>query len=221
MVNVSVIIPTIRAKPEMLATARQLAEQTDGVLEVIVPEGGTFAENCNQGAVNATGDILIFLNDDTEPQDGWLLPLIDPIIRDHTVGITGSKLVYPDGTIQHAGVYLTMENDLLTARNVCWNAASGVVSAVTGACMAIRHDLFDALGGFDVAYRNGYEDIDLCLKAAHAPAQIVYVAESVVIHHESQSGPARWANVSDNIRLLQQRWVGDGNSPAVPDPVDF
>ncbi len=213
MVNVSVIIPTIHYAPEMLAKCEKLVRQD--VEEVIVPDGGTFAENCNTGAAQATGDIIIFLNDDTEPQKGWLLPLIDPIIRDPSIGITGAKLVYPDGTIQHAGVYLTMENGLLTARNVCWNAATGTVAAVTGACLAIRRDLFTHLGGFDTDFKNGYEDIDLCLRASHVPMQILYVAESVVLHYESQSGPRRWSHVDSNVRLLQEKWLNAGNETTV------
>lgn len=204
--NVSVVIPTIHANDAMLEKALQAV--TDDV-EIFTPDGGTFAENCNQGAAESLGSILIFLNDDTEVQEGWLQPLIDPIVRDPTVGITGSKLLYLNGTIQHAGIYIGMEDGLLTARNICWNAPSGPVIAVTGACMAVRRSLFETLGGFHTGYRNGYEDVDFCLLAANAGYKTVYVAESVVLHHESQSGPQRWANVSANVQLLQERWVPD------------
>lgn len=206
---VTIIIPTIRAQPGMLAKLETtLADQYPGV-KVLIMDGGTFAENCNAGAVLATTDIIVFLNDDTEPADGWLEPLVDPILRDPTVAITGAKLFYPDGAIQHAGVYLNVEDGILTARNVCWNAPTGPVVAVTGACMAVRRSWFESCGGFDVLYKNGYEDIDLCLRAARANHQVVYIAESQLIHHESQSGPARWSNVSDNIRLLNERWHPD------------
>ncbi len=203
--NVAVIVPTIHANDDMLKTCLQWVYETTGLLVATI-EGGTFAENCNQGAAVRTEDILVFLNDDTEVQPGWLEPLIDPIIRDPTVVITGSKLFYPDGAIQHAGVYLNIEDGILTARNVCWNAASGPVVAVTGACMAVRASWFQSCGGFDEAWKNGYEDVDLCLRAGRANHQVLYIAESQVIHHESQSGPERWRNVSDNIRLLQERW---------------
>lgn len=218
--NVSVVIPTINSNPGMLANAEKLAAETPGVCEVIVQEGGTFAENCNNGFQLTIGDVVVFLNDDCEPQLGWLPPLIDPIFRDPTIAITGSKLFYPDGAIQHAGVYLNVENDVLTARNVCWNAPSGPVVAVTGACMAVRRTWFDSSGGFDTQYRNGYEDIDLCLRAGRDNHQVLFIAESQLIHHESQSGPERWRNVTDNVRLLNERWHPDAVAAAGSPRVD-
>ena len=81
--------------------------------------------------------------------------------------------------------------------------------------MAVRRATFDELGGFDTAYWNGNEDVDLCLRIGARGGLVVYRPESVVIHHESQSGPERWARVGDNVRLLTERWLGR----AVPDIV--
>lgn len=216
MVNVSVVIPTIHTNDVQLERCKEIL--FDQGINWAVHAGGTFSENCNVGAAASEMDIVVFLNEDTEPRLGWLQPLIDPIVRDPTVGITGAKLVYPDGTIQHAGVYIGMEDGLLTARNVCWNAPSGPIIAVTGACMAVRRSLFEALGGFDELFRSGYEDVDLCLRASNAGFQTVYIAESVVIHHESQSGPERWRYVRENVQRLQEKWnVGyqGGDSEAI------
>lgn len=203
--NVTVVIPTIRANPAMLAACIEGVRQTTG-LKPLVAEGGTFAENCNEGA-RGTDGVVVFLNDDCECLEGWLAPLA-AAFEDPKVGIAGSKLVYPDGRLQHAGVGLRTIGGVLEAYNVTLgDFLTRDVEAVTGACLAIRADLFDELGGFDESFRNGYEDVDLCLRASVAGWRIRYVRESVVIHHESQSGAPRWAHVRENIALLQERWT--------------
>ena len=146
----------------------------------------------------------MFLNDDTIPQAGWLEALCAPF-TDPQVGITGGKLTYPDGRIQHAGVYLDRPDGILTAHNVLTDEPSRPVEAVTGACLAIRRDTWDELDGFDTGFRNGYEDIDLCLRARDAGWQVWYTADAHVVHHESQSGPARWTHVRQNVIRLQER----------------
>jgi GT2 family glycosyltransferase len=203
-VNVSVIVPTILANPGMLTACVEGVIETTGHKPAVI-EGGTFAENCNKGADEADGDLLLFLNDDCQVLTGWLDALVEAF-NSPTVGIAGSKLVYPDGRIQHAGVGFR-DNGGLEAYNLLEDLPTRDVNAVTGACFAIRADLFTDIGGFDETFRNGYEDVDLCLRVLLAEWRIRYVAESVVIHHESQSGAARWAHVRDNIALLQERWA--------------
>lgn len=201
---VTVIIPT-HNRPDLLADClHALALNSPHDIEVLTPTGGTFAENCNKGARDATHDILVFLNDDTIVQPGWLQPLVKPIPDD--AGITGAQLLFPDGTIQHAGIFFDAPDGILTAHNITWPAPSGLRDAVTGACLAIHKPLFDELGGFDEGFRNGYEDVDLCLRARQLGVSILYVADSHVIHLESQSGPDRWAHTRDNIIRLQELW---------------
>lgn len=165
-----------------------------------------FGAACNQGAAAAHGDHLVFLNNDTEVQAGWLEPLVAHL--DRGVGIVGSRLVYPDGSVQHAGVTLRRDADgILVAENRRGEFAQGVAEAVTGACLAIPRDLFWQLGGFDAGYRNGYEDVDLCLTARAAGQTVVFEPASTVTHHESASGPARWTHVRQNVARLQERWA--------------
>lgn len=203
--QVDVIIPTIRANPGLLAACVEGVIETTGQKPIIV-DGGTFAENCDHGASEATGDLLVFLNDDTELLSGWLEPLVEAF-DDPKVGCAGVKLVYPDGRLQHAGVSFRQRDGLLEAFNITdTDPGTRNVEAVTGACLAIRAELFRELGGFDESFRNGYEDVDLCLRVRQAGRLIRYVAESVVVHLESASGPARWAHVRENIALLQERW---------------
>jgi len=170
------------------------------------PQNRGFAVACNQGAAAAHAAHLVFLNNDTEVQAGWLEPLVARLNRG--AGIVGSLLRYPSGTVQHAGVALHRDPaGVLVAENRRGDYSPGRVEAVTGACLAIRRDLFWQLGGFDTGYHNGYEDVDLCLTARAAGHTVVFEPASVVVHHESASGPARWTHVRQNVARLQQRWA--------------
>ncbi len=204
MLTAEIIIPTIRANPDLLAGCVEGTFETTGQMPVVV-EGGTFAENCNLGADGTDADVVVFLNDDTIPLIGWLEPLIEAF-DDPTVGIAGSKLVYPDGSLQHAGVGFRHVGGLLEAFNITdVDPPSRYVEAVTGACLAIRSDLFADLDGFDAGFVNGYEDVDLCLRAREGGWHCWYARESVVVHLESRSGPARWTHVRENVMRLQEK----------------
>lgn len=203
MVTASIVIPTLHANPELLSRCRAALGDTK---TIIADDPVSFAHNCNTGAKYVSGDVIVFLNDDTLPQPGWLDALLSAF--DHfEVGIAGARLVYPDGRIQHAGVYLDWPGGVLTAHNELRDLPSRSVEAVTGACLAIRKTLFEDLGGFDAGFVNGYEDVDLCLRARADGWSIRYVAEATVIHYESQSGAARWSHVRENIQRLQEKWA--------------
>ena len=202
--RVTVIIPTIVADEAMLNRAIMQVRATAPHAELLVPSGGTFAQNCNQGAREANTEILVFLNDDTLPQPGWLEPLIAAL--NAGAHIVGARLIYPDGSLQHAGIHLGTIGGVLHGFNWTEERETGPVDAVTGACLAIRRKDFWTLDGFDERYVNGNEDVDLCLRAIQHGAKIVYCAESTVIHYESRSGPARWAHVGDNIKLFNELW---------------
>ncbi len=170
-----------------------------------------FAKACNQGARAARGKYLVFLNNDTIPQAHWLTPLVREVEEHAEVGIVGSKLLYADGTVQHAGVVF------MRARVSPYHAYRGAAAdlpavnqrrefqAVTAACMLIRRELFDAAQGFDEAFVNGFEDVDLCLKVRDKGYHVIYQPRSVLYHLESQT-PGRNARDEDNSRLLQARW---------------
>lgn len=169
-----------------------------------------FAKACNQGARAARGQYLLFLNNDTIPLQGWLTPLLEEVEADSGVAVVGSKLLYADGTIQHAGVVFSRG---LSPYHV-YRAFPGdapVVNrrreyqCVTAACMLVRRDVFQAVGGFDEAYHNGFEDVDLCLQIRERGGRIVYQPKSVLYHLESQT-PGRKAHEADNARRLLSRW---------------
>lgn len=167
-----------------------------------------YARGCNLGAAVAGGDTIVFLNNDTEPSPGWLdTMLVD--FADPLVGIVGCQLRYPDGRLQHGGVKLVMQGDELAAvHDDSAPLQRRTIPAVTGACMAVRRSAWLDLGGFHEGFWNGYEDVDLCLRAGVAGWRVMYEPEAVVMHHESASGAERWSRVRENIALLQERWLG-------------
>jgi GT2 family glycosyltransferase/radical SAM superfamily enzyme YgiQ (UPF0313 family)/thioredoxin-like negative regulator of GroEL len=195
---------------------------TDGTAEFLSRLGGDvqvirnqenlgFAKACNQGARAARGRSLVFLNNDTIPLKGWLTALVQEVERHPDVAVVGSKLLYEDGTIQHAGVAFsrTTFSPYHIYRGL--PADSPAVSrrrelqCVTAACMLVRRDVFASVGGFDEGYRNGFEDVDLCLQIHERGWRIVYQPESVLYHLESRT-PGRKDHEGDNARRLLERW---------------
>jgi GT2 family glycosyltransferase len=180
---------------------------------VRVPYTGpfNFAAMNNLGARHATGDVLVFMNDDVEPLDAeWLTALLAHAGRPE-VGAVGAKLVYPSGAIQHAGMVIgIMEGAGHLHRNTFgspywnWLPFTRNVSAVTGACLAIRKSVFEELGGFDEAFPVNYNDVDLCLRARQAGYQVIVEPAALLRHYECQS---RQAGVRLEERyLFEQRW---------------
>ncbi len=192
-----------------------------------------FAKACNQGAAMARGRYLLFLNNDTEALPAWLEPLVWVAESDPAVAAVGSKLLFPDGTLQHAGVAVGWAEPLpispfhLDYHQPAERSTEQLdLSAVTAACMLVRANVFRAVGGFDEGYVNGYEDVDLCFKLRERGLRVVYTPRSELYHHESVSD-GRFRHVAHNTVRLHQRWVDrfdryDRNrwaeTPAAPPP---
>lgn len=155
-----------------------------------------FGKACNTGALAADGELLLFLNNDTEIlQKDWI-ELMAQWFERPGVGIVGPKLLYPDGRIQHAGVMLGlggMAGHIFIYGNENLGTIFGTdgwyrnVSAVTGACMMISREAFEKAGRFDDGYRLNYSDVDLCLKVRDLGYRIVYTPHVRLIHHEGVS----------------------------------
>jgi GT2 family glycosyltransferase len=197
-----------------------VSQQAQGVLRAVTnSDNRGFSAACNQGARAATGEYVLFLNNDTEAESRWIEPLIDVLDTDPRAGAVGAKLLFADRTIQHAGVIVVDHRrlgDPLLALHIFSKLPENhpdansrrMYKAVTAACMLVRRDAFWQCGGFDESYWNGYEDIDLCFALAQRGFSIVYEPKSVVIHHESQSGPERWRRAKDNVARLHAKWLG-------------
>lgn len=170
-----------------------------------------FAGACNDGAYLATGEYLVFLNNDTIPQPGWLDALVRYAERHPQAAIVGSKLLYPNDTVQHAGVVISPDRvprHIYTGFPADHPAvnASRRFQIVTGACMLVRREIFDACGGFDTAYVNAYEDVDLCLRVAERGHEVHYCHESVLYHLESVSRDHRPHEGHGSWLLFAERW---------------
>lgn len=159
----------------------------------------------NMGASFATGDVLIFLNNDTEViSPDWLERLMEfALLPD--VGCIGPLLLYPDNTIQHAGVVVGMggwadhvfkgQAPIHRGGPYVSNVLSRNVLAVTGACVAIEHKKYQNLGGFDESFEICGSDVELGLRAYRAGLHNAYLATVRLYHHE---GKTRSTHVPEN-----------------------
>ncbi|NOZ08595.1 MAG: glycosyltransferase, partial [FCB group bacterium] len=147
----------------------------------------------NQAAEIARGDYLFCLNNDTEVQPGWLTPLVEFARTHEDCGVVGSKLVYPDNTLQEAG-------GIIFADGNGWNYGRGQnpkdvrfnfvreVDYCSGAAILVRKSLWEKVGGFDDRYAPAYyEDTDLCFNARKEGYKVYYHPHSVVVHHEGKT----------------------------------
>jgi GT2 family glycosyltransferase len=192
------------------ATPQLLASFGRRIRVVTHPRNLGFARSCNDGAAMATGDSLVFLNNDTLPEPGWLGALEEYAAAQPGSAVIGGKLLYPDGTIQHAGVVICQDGyprHLYSGFPADHPAVSHSrrFQIVTAACMWIRRRVFEELGGFDPGYRNGFEDVDLCLRAGEAGYEVHYCAGCVVHHFESVS-PGRFQHDRENVDRYRDRW---------------
>jgi GT2 family glycosyltransferase len=170
-----------------------------------------FSAVVNLGAAHATGEYLLLLNDDTEViNPDWLTLMIDACAPG--VGAVGAKLLFEDGTLQHAGhTYRTSLDHVGFGRAGDSVGRGGVlrrrreVAGVTAACMLTPMAVFDAVGGLTELLPGNYNDVDYCMKLRMAGWSIVYEPAATLYHFESQS---RVAGISpDEIELIQRRWL--------------
>jgi O-antigen biosynthesis protein len=171
-----------------------------------------YGASTNRGAAVARGEILALLNNDLILAPGWLQPMVRALrSRGSRAGLVGNvQLNAATREVDHAGIWITLngkpEHDRRKPRlaSVLVHPAPSVF-AVTGACMLVRADTWRRLGGFDEAYINGCEDVDLCLRARQAGLANIVALRSRVLHHVSSS-PGRNLRNEENSRRLVTRW---------------
>lgn len=176
-----------------------------------------FAGACNAGAAASTGDGIVFLNNDTVPRQGWLESLLAYAERNPAAAVIGSRLLYPNGTVQHAGIVIGQDRfprHLYAGFPADHPAVmrSCRVRAVSAACALMRRGPFEEAGGFDELYRNGLEDVDLCLRLSELGYEVHYCAESALDHLESASRGWRSDERTEGEKLYLSRW-GDRVAP--------
>lgn len=175
-------------------------------------ENYMFALGNNLGAAGSSGDLLVFLNNDTRVTPGWLETLTAPLRDDPSVGMAGPKLLYEDGTVQAAGMAFSDRSVIpyhiyqgMPGGAPCVNRRR-TFQALTAACVALRAEDFLRLRGFDPIYVNGGEDLDLCFRMTQElKKKILYVPESTVYHLESKT-PGRSKAIRHNRATFHERW---------------
>lgn len=179
-----------------------------------------FSKLNNYAVEKAKGDYLLFLNNDTEIKTcDWLEAMVEQVQREK-IGAVGALLLYPDDTIQHAGVVLGIRSVADHSHRGFSPTDAGYkgqiisvnnYSAVTGACLMCRREVFEKVGGFDEELAVAFNDVDLCLKMLHKGYRNVYVPHAVLYHHESKSRGVentgeKQLRFQQEIRKMKQRW---------------
>ena len=194
-------------------TPQRLEEWRDRAQVVSLMPNRGFAGGCNAGARAARGEVLLFLNNDTLARPGVFEALAEEAL-DPEVGAVGLRLLYADMTIQHGGVawYRDAGGRLhsfhlfrFEAGDLPAASAPLDLDFVTGACLAIRRELYFELGGFDERYANGFEDVDLCCKVRLSGHRVVYRGDLWMIHDEGLTR-GRNNDEAENAALFHQRW---------------
>jgi GT2 family glycosyltransferase len=222
--RVSIVVP-FRDRPELLRNClRSLRWSTFRNYEVVLVDNGSedprtgrllarisgkttvrlvsrpgpfnFSLLCNAGAAAATGDHLVFLNNDTEVLSRSWLERMLALAAAPEVGAVGATLLYPDHTIQHAGLLPRSDGMWIHAHRGERADGPGAapelctvrsVPAVTAACMMIRRDLFDELGGFDERLPLTLNDVDLCRRVSARGKLVLVAPRARLIHYEGLS----------------------------------
>lgn len=179
----------------------------------------------NKAAALSKGKLILFLNNDIESAgNDWLEQLVG-VVSEDGVGIAGSKLMYPNNTVQHAGVILGIGEVAGHSHKFYHMDEPGYVgrlqvvqqvSAVTGACLIIKREVFFEVGGFTEELTVAFNDVDLCLKVGAAGYRIVYNPRSELVHHESisrgvDSSPKDISRAAGEVMYMQNNWQSELN----------
>jgi O-antigen biosynthesis protein len=174
----------------------------------------------NYGVTKATGKYLLFLNNDTEViTPDWIEAMVEQAQRP-SVGVVGAMLLYPDNTIQHAGVILGIGGGAAHSHKYFaatepgyYGALIGVMnySAVTAACLMCRREVFESVSGFEEQLTVAYNDVDFCIKVLSTNLRNVWLPHAVLYHHESKSrgyedSPEKQIRFNQETKYLQEHW---------------
>jgi GT2 family glycosyltransferase len=191
---------------------QQLVKQDGRIRFFRNPQNIGFIGSCNRGAREASGDVLVFLNNDTLPQPGWLEPLLKIFDEYPDAGAVGGKLVYPDGRLQEAGGLIFSDGSAANFGRGDFELDAPLynyfreVDYVTGALIVTPRKLFEKLGGLDQRYQPAYyEETDYCVRLREAGFKVYYQPESVVIHLEGMTNGTDGSTGEKRYQLVNQQ----------------
>lgn len=215
-----ILIDNGSSEPETLNYLAYL-EQQENVRILRRPGKFNYAALNNEAVSLAKGELVALMNNDVEAtHSGWLATMAAQALRPE-IGAVGAKLLFPDGTIQHAGVLLGIGGVAGHAHKYLASDDEGYqlrlhlahnLSAVTAATLVVRKALFEEIGGFDsVNFAVNYNDVDFCLRLLHAGYRNLFCPDAVLIHHESKSRGAptaadALAQWQGEMKAMQDRW---------------
>lgn len=195
--------------------SKEMERWIKGVHIIHHHENYQFLKNCNKISVEAKGKYIVFLNNDTQVQQGWLEALVGVMEADKNIGLAGSKLVYPDGLVQEAGGIVWKDGYVLQYGNgrQAGEAALNfkrVVDYISGAAIIVRRELWEKIEGFDERFAPAYyEDVDLAFQVRERGYQVVYQPDSEVVHFEGvteRMDDGRMIKIETNRKLFHEKW---------------
>ncbi|UHQ55866.1 glycosyltransferase [Microbulbifer sp. YPW16] len=199
---------------------RTLGDRIGNVRVVRHPENQGFLGNCNAAVRAARGDYVLLLNNDTNPQPGWLTALLGVFEQHKDAGLVGPKLLFEDGVLQEAGGIIWRDGS-------GWNYGRGQspdapefnyvrdTDYISGACILFRKDVWDRIGGFDEQFRPAYyEDTDLAFEIRKLGLRTIYQPASEVVHFEGvshgndlNSGIKKQQRINQGV--FRKKWRGE------------
>ena len=216
-----IVIENNSDKKETFKYYKELEEKHDNVKIVTIEiDKFNFSRINNLGAKEATGEYLLFLNNDTQViTSSWIEEMLGLCQRED-VGIVGAKLLYPDKTVQHAGVILGMggvaghTNTNIKDSDPGYFSRAAIInnySSVTAACLMMKRKTFDEIEGFEEKLEVAFNDIDLCMKVRKLGLLVVYTPYAKLFHYESKSrgyedSPEKKKRFSREMELFKTRW---------------
>lgn len=186
---------------------RQTLERMEGLRLINQPRNLGFLHNCNAGAQGARGRYLVWLNNDTLVQPGWLDALVEMAERNPSVGAVGAQLRYPDGRLQEVGGIVWRDGSAARVGDGQWpdpqlTIRPRDVDYCSAAALLVRRNLWQKLGGFDPRYAPAYyEDTDLCIRIREAGKRVVVQPKALVVHFE---GLSHGRDISQGVKAHQQ-----------------
>lgn len=242
--KVSIVIVNLNQARLTLACVESIEQHTSCAHEIIVVDNGSLAEEIeilnraadrfrlirldrnmffgeasNLGAEQATGNLVLFLNNDIKVTSGWIEPLITALETEYCAGAAGAKILHPNKELLEAGGIIRPDGWGIQIGKSGMRLPPGFADATritdycSGACLLMRTEVFLDLGGFDPIFDPAYfEDVDLAIRLRSIGLFTYYCGRSVVYHEESVTSNRIWSSeerlshIAANHKRLMQRW---------------